>query len=111
MGIKFQKFFGWALLFAGLTIIFWGLYSSYNIFTGKRPAPEIFKIEEKVLPKKEKTLDLQTQIQEMIKEQLKSVIPSETLPNLLNLIAWSIFAGILIFGGGQIAGLGIKLLK
>jgi hypothetical protein len=33
------------------------------------------------------------------------------LPKLLNLLSWSIFAGILIFAGAQIAGLGIKLIK
>ena len=112
MNIKFQKFFGWALLFVGVTIIFWSLYSSYNIFTAKTTAPEIFKMPEKetVLPKKE-TQKLEAQIQEMIGEQLKGIIPAETLPTLLNLIAWSIFAGILIFGGAQIAGLGIKLIK
>jgi hypothetical protein len=38
-------------------------------------------------------------------------MPSDFMPLLFNLIAWSIFAGILIFSGAQIAGLGIKLLK
>ena len=46
----------------------------------------------------------------MIGEQLKGIIPVDSVSNLLNLIAWSIFAAILIFGGAQIASLGIKLI-
>lgn len=113
----FQKFFGWALLFIGVAIIFWSLHSSYNIFTAKVTAPEIFKAAQKevALAPKGKVQGLEAQleakVQEMIGEQLKEILPAEAIPKLFNLIAWSIFAGILIFGGAQIAGLGIKLLK
>ena len=112
MNPKLQKFSGWILLLVGVGIILWSLYSSYNIFTAKTTAPEIFKMAEKetVLPKKE-TQKLETQIQEMIGEQLKGMLPVGSITTLLNLIAWSIFAGILIFGGAQIANLGIKLIK
>jgi len=111
--MNFKKIVGWFLLFLGIAIILYSLYSSYNIFTIKTQAPEIFKVTEKetVLPQKGKTQDLQVQIQEMIEEQLKGIISVETLPTFLNLIAWSIFAGILIFGGAQIASLGVKLMK
>jgi len=109
-----RKIFGWVLLIAGLLIIFWSLYSSFNIFTGKTPAPEIFKIEEKkevLLPQKGEVQDLQAQLEKMIGEQLKEMLPIDFLPKLFNLIVWSILAGILIFGGAQIASLGIKLIK
>jgi hypothetical protein len=112
------KIFGWLLLVSGLLIIAWTLYSSYQIFTGKTTAPQIFKIQAKeVKPPfaKNKTPTTQAEIQEetkkMIGEQLQEMIPIDAVPKLLNLISWSILAGILIFGGGQIAGLGIKLLK
>lgn len=113
MSAKLQKFIGWVLLFGGLVIIFWSLYSSYNIFTAKTEVPEIFKVVEKktVFPEKSKTQDLQTQIEKMIGEQLKGILPIDFLPKIFNLIAWSIFAGILIFGGTQISSLGIKLIK
>jgi hypothetical protein len=112
MSISLKQFSGWVLLLAGLAIILWTLYSSYNIFTAKTEAPEIFKATKKeaVSPKKG-TQDLQAQMEKMIEEQLKGILPVDFLPRLLNLIAWSIFAGILIFGGTQIAGLGIKLIK
>lgn len=112
MSVKLQKFIGWVLLFGGLAIILWSLYSSYNIFTAKVEVPEIFKVVEKetVLSKKG-TQDLEAQIEKIIGEQLKGILSSDFLPKIFNLIAWSIFAGILIFGGTQIAILGIKLIK
>lgn len=93
-----KKILGFVLLFAGLIVIIYGLYSSFNIFTAKTLAPEIFTFEAK------ETQDVQAQI-------LKEILPTESLPILLNLMTWSIFAGILIFGGAQISSLGIKLLR
>jgi len=111
MGPSFQKFLGWILLFLGIFIILWTLYSSFNIFSAKKEVPAVFKLEKEVsLPKKE-VVSPQVDIEKMIREQLEGLFPSEFLPKILNLLAWSIFAGILILGGSQIAGLGIKLLK
>jgi len=118
MNGKLQKFLGWFLFFIGLTIIGWTLYSSYNIFLGKKLPAQIFKIENKesqLSASKKKVPPTQEEIEEQIRilvaEQLKELIPKETLNTLLNLIAWSIFAGILIFAGTQIASLGIKIGK
>lgn len=110
-----MKIFGWALLLAGITIIGWTLFSSYNIFTTKTDAPAIFATEEKTEIIAPETgmgiLDIQTQMEEMISEQLKGIISPDFMPKILNLVAWSIFTFILIFGGAQISGLGIKLIK
>jgi len=97
--------FGLILLVLGLIIIFYSLYSSFNIFTAKAAPPEIFKAE----PSAQGTVA--GSIQAQIEEQLKGMLPVDSVPTLLNLISWSIFAGILIFAGAQIAGLGIKLIK
>jgi len=106
------KIFGWVLLAAGIILIGWTLLSTYNIFTGEVAAPEIFKVAGKeALPKEKGALDIQAQMEKMISEQLKGILPVDTIPRLLNLIVWSILAGILIFGGAQISSLGIKLLK
>ena len=111
------KIFGWVLLIAGIILIGWTLLSTYNIFTGERPAPEIFKVAEKeaILPEKGKVKGLETMLEEKMKEmmgeQLKEIFPTEFIPKLLNLIVWSILAGILIFGGAQISSFGIKLIK
>ena len=112
------KIFGWVLLIAGVAIIGWTLYSSYNIFTGKAALPGIFEIKKEVTetPAQSGKLptsptDAQKEIEKMIGEQLKGILPTDVLPKILNLAVWSMLAFILIFGGGQISGLGIKLFK
>ena len=107
--MKPKRVFGWLLLIIGLVLIFLTLFFTYNIFTGKKLAPEIFSIKEQSLS--EDSVDLQDNLEEMIKEQIKTMIPSEVLSGFLNLMAWTILAGILIFGGGKISTIGIKLLK
>lgn len=106
-----RQIFGGILLFAGLAMIGYSLYFSYNIFTGIEPVPVIFEIEESKAIPVPTDQGLQAQIQKMITQQLREIIPARMISRMLNLIAWSIFSGILIFGGAQIAGLGIKLLK
>ena len=111
------KIFGWGLLVAGLIIIGWTLYSSYNIFIGKADMPEIFEIEEATgtTTQAGKTptspTEVQQEMEKMIGEQLKGLLPTDVLPKILNLTVWSMLAFILIFGGSQISGLGIKLIK
>ena len=104
-----KKILGLSLLFLGLITIFYSLYSSFNIFTAKTSAPGIFKTE--IVPSQKNGEGLEVQVQQMIGEQLKGILPANSIPQLLNLISWSIFAGILIFGGTQITTLGIKLIK
>lgn len=47
---------GWILLAAGIIIIIWGIYSSYQIFSAKSPVPELFKapITSELLAEKDK---------------------------------------------------------
>ena len=116
-----KTFTGWLLLFAGVLIIFWGLFSAYKIFTAKSLAPQIFKakIETEVkasqTPSKKKGLSpeeqLQTLLQEQLSKQLKKLLPQDFLPTLFNLISWSIFVGLLIIGGYRISLLGIRLIR
>jgi len=110
-----KKILGLVILISGLIIISLTLYFSYNIFTAKSPAPQIFSSKGKeVVDKDEKSKtaqDPQEQINEMIGEQIKEMLPVGSLFDLLNLISWSIFAGILIFGGSRISYIGIKLMK
>lgn len=120
--MKATKILGWILFISGLFLISYSLISSYNIFTGKSLAPEIFqpqKEEQKENDQKEivlqrkndlnLTIPIQELINENIQEQLEKMMPSNYFSQLLNLISWSIFAGILILGGTQISNLGIKL--
>lgn len=105
------KIVGFILLASGIALIGWTLINSYNIFTGKTSAPEIFVMPKTSAPVQNGTTDIQAQIQQMLGEQLKGMLPANSVPQLLNLTVWSVLATILILGGGQIAGLGIKLIK
>ena len=117
------KILGYILLFFGLGIIFYSLFISYNIFTGHAQAPEIFEIKPQETSKisdsaksvpSDKGLsqeDMQKILESQLKEQLQNTLPTNLLPKLLNMVCWSILAGIFIFGGAQISGVGIKLLK
>ena len=125
--MKPKKILGWALLVVGLLLIFWILYSTYNIFTGKTLAPEIFKMEKKETVSSEEKDEAdylsfegtpeeasektQEEMKKMVEEQMREMVPSEFMSKILNLISWSILAGILIFGGSKISGIGIKLVK
>ncbi len=111
------KILGWILLIAGVAVIGWALISSYNIFTGKKDSPEIFKIEVResspVAPETVPTIpeEIQKEMEKLMEEQLKDILPADFLPRTLNLTAWSILAFIFIFGGAQISGIGIKLIR
>jgi len=106
--IMIRKILGLILLILGLFVIVYAIYSSFNIFTGKTAAPEIFKAP--LETKSAASQDIQVQLQKMVTDQLKGMLPVDSITTFLNLISWSVFAGILIFGGAQIAGLGIKLI-
>lgn len=112
-----QKILGFALLVAGLGIIAYSLYASFTFFMGIATPPEIFQMSAQTSDKgtQEFSLDslqdLGNQIPKLLEGQLQSMLPAGLIPRILNLTVWSVFAGILMLGGGQIAGLGIKLLK
>jgi len=115
-GTSIQKILGLIILILGLALIFYAIFSSYNIFTGKSQPPEIFKTTgSKTAASPSKAASPQEQAQKLIEEglqqQLQTMLPADSLPKILNLISWSILAWILIFGGVQISGLGINLLK
>ena len=104
-----KKILALILIVTGLAVIFYSLYSSFNIFTNKIAAPEIFKTPP--MAQSTGSQDIQAQLQNMIQEQLKGMMPIDSVTTFLNLTSWSVFAGILILGGAQISGLGIKLLN
>ncbi|MCK5491145.1 MAG: hypothetical protein KAI67_04855 [Candidatus Pacebacteria bacterium] len=141
METKSNQIIGNALLVLGLLVIFIGIYSLYNVFAAKKEAPQVFKYnseesvdvdaqnnndirEETVIDKSRltdpayvKSIESQQKdaTEELIKNQIgnlfKDIIPQEFIIKFLNLSSWSIFIFILIFAGGKISGLGIKLLK
>jgi len=106
-----ERVIGFSLLALGVAIILYALYASYGIFTGADDPPEIYKASEKQQAVNVSTEGMEAQVQALLQEQLKEILPDEALPKTFNLFVWSMLGGILIFGGGQIAGIGIKLLR
>ena len=103
---------GYILLATGVLLIGYALFASYGIFTGNSRAPEIF--EEPNGSQPARSSDAQTpeqQLDALMQQQLAKLLPQDTIVKTLNLFTWSIFAGILIFGGMQLGSLGIKLLR
>jgi len=108
--MDYSKIVGWLVFIGGFLIIAWTLLNSYSIFTLQAEAPGFFTVEEQSSQQVSGN-GLEAQLQSAIQDQLKGLIPVDTLPTVLNLAIWSMLAFILIFGGSQIAGLGIKLIK
>ena len=111
-----KRIFGWVILIIGILIIIWGIWTSYQIFTGGIPIYEIFTseaIEETSSTGSEINLNLpmEQQIQQLIKDQIGQILPQELLFKFFNLGAWWIFMMILMLGGGKLASIGINLLK
>jgi len=99
---------------------------SFNIFTAKRPAPAVFKQEQivskenEILPETEnlqinpkigKSPQTVEELQKIIQSQLNQLALPKSYTKIFNLISWSIFAGIFIFGGGKIASIGTELIR
>ena len=107
-----NKIIGYVLLTIGIVIIFWTLFQSYNIFIGNVSAPLVFKIPaNQNNSNSDSSLNMEQQLKVMLGNKIQEALPVETIPKVLNLLSWLIFTTILIFGGGQIAKLGIKMIK
>jgi len=110
------KIIGILLFFVGVSIIFYALWSSYELFTGRRPAPEIFNMPQRQNIKTDsREIDLKSISAEIVAKELAkgfaAVIPEEYPAIMFNMISWSVLALIMIFGGSQLAKLGIGLLS
>lgn len=111
-----DKKIGYAFLFLGVIIILWGVWFSYGIFTGKKPAPELFKMDSSdinlSLPKISGVdQQMQNQVNSILQSQLGSLLAGDSVSKILNLTAWSIFMAILVMACGKISTIGINLIK
>jgi len=103
-----NKIIGYALLVAGILMIIIPIWNTYNIFTGKTMPPQVF-----MRPPSLQTKDniSPTDIPGQIQNALMKVLPIDFINNSLNLATWLLLGWILIYGGGKVADIGIKLLK
>ena len=103
-----NKTIGYVLLIIGVLLIALPLWQTYNIFTGKSLPAQVFtkpvsvKVNEDV-----SALDIQGQIQ----NAFIKILPIDSINNTLNLMSWLLLVWILIYGGGKVAEIGVKLLK
>jgi len=107
-----ERILGFIVLLLGLGIIFYALFSSLQIFTGRVDPPELFSFDEPADTQEAAAPNnIQEQVGELLRDQLGGLLPRDTISRTMNISMWSLFAGLLLFGGGQIAGIGIKLLR
>jgi hypothetical protein len=102
-----MKYLGTFLVIIGISIIFYAMFFSMQIFMQEKEPPEIFKANEisfNQLMQKEETEE---------NTELDGVNVEDVFPvNLFfNIFAAGIFTGILILGGAKIAGIGVGILK
>jgi len=103
-----NKIIGYVLLTIGLLLIVIPLWQTYSIFTGKSLPPRVFT--KPVSTKVNENVSV-TDVQGQIQNALIKILPLDVINNTLSLISWLILMWILIYGGGKIAGIGVKLIK
>jgi len=106
--VNWNKTIGYILIIAGLLLIVLPLWQTYNIFTGNAMPAEVFKrpVSLEVNPNVS-ALDMQGQLQ----NALIKILPIDFINNTLNLITWLMLLWILIYGGGKLADVGIKMIR
>ena len=103
-----NKIIGYVLLLIGLLLIVLPLWQTYNILTGQGvPAQVFMRPAALTVNNNVSALDIPGQIQ----NSLIKIIPVDFIDNVLNLITWLLLMFILIYGGGKIAEIGVKLLN
>jgi hypothetical protein len=100
------KYLGTILIIMGICMIFYGMFSSMQIFLQEKDPPKVFKTESiflgDLMPKPEEGAVVQEEI------NIESIVP---ISDTLNVFAALAFAGLLIFGGAKIVGTGASILK
>ena len=103
-----NKIIGYVLLTVGILLIVLPIWQTYNIFTGKSlPAQVFMRPASLTVNQNVSAFDIQGQIQ----NALIKVLPIDFIDNTLNLVTWLLLGWILIYGGGKIAEIGVKLLN
>ncbi len=103
-----NKIIGYVLLLIGVLLIAMPLWQTYNIFTGKGMPSQVFaRPVALTVNQNVSAFNIPGQVQ----NALIKVIPIDFIDNILNLITWLLLLWILIYGGGKIAEIGVKLLN
>ena len=113
MEFTVRTLLAWILIVSGLTIVFLDILSSYYYFTAQKEFPQVFYAPKvsTVVEAQTTNLNAQEQVTNMVKNQLKELIPENTVAQLLNMSSWIIFASFLLWAGGKLIGLGSDFLR
>lgn len=117
MEAEIKRILGIILIIIGLAIFYWDISSSYYYFTAQKEFPQVFIQPAADTSNNQPTggSTIQDQMNalvgQQINEQIKKLIPSNTVTELLNVSVWSIFAFILIYAAGKAVGMGRDFLK
>jgi hypothetical protein len=113
MEFTVRDFLAWILIIIGLFIVFWDITSSYYYFSAQKEFPKVFlnnQISNTTNSVPTGNL-IQDQIGTIVKDQIKQLIPENTVTQLLNMTSWIMFASFLLWAGGKVVGLGNDFLK
>ncbi|MFA5086785.1 MAG: hypothetical protein WC470_00590 [Candidatus Paceibacterota bacterium] len=117
MEAEIKKVLGIILIITGLLMFYWDISESYYYFAAKKEFPQVFlqPASNASTSQLSNGANLQDQmnaiIGQQINEQIKKLIPANTITQLLNVSVWSIFAFFLIYAGAKIIGIGRDFLK
>ncbi len=98
---------GYTLLVIGILLIVAPLWQTFQIFTGNALPPQVFMKPIQNSGVTGNSADFQSQVRNAVAQ----VLPVDLLNNTLNLANWFILMWILMFGGGKLADIGVKLIK
>ena len=104
---KSTTILGYVLLVLGLLLIAFSLYQAYTVFISKSLSNEMFKYEKKQIAESTNPYNVESQVGTAIEK----IWPMELIYNVLNLAGFAILLAIFMFGGKQVASIGIQLIK
>jgi len=112
MEFTVRQFLAWILIILGLFIVFWDIASSYYYFSAQKEFPKVFINTQTEESSSSSTgTGIQDQIGSIVKDQIKQMIPENTVTQLLNITSWIMFASFMLWAGGKLVGMGSDFLK
>ena len=112
MEFTVRQFLAWVLIIIGLGIVFWDISSSYYYFTAQKEFPKVFSANEPSgSTNVQSSTSIEGQIGNVIKDQIKQLIPENSVTQVLNISSWIMFASFLLWAGGKLIGIGNDFLK
>ncbi len=108
-----MKYFGISLIVIGVLLVFYAVFFAVGIFVQEKQPPEVFQEQEVSLSDM-----MPVGMEEGVEEGALTSMGGEAtiedvfpISKMLNIVAASMFAMLLIFGGSKLTEMGIRLMK